>query len=373
MVRWLPASRGGKRRLWLLVLIFAAGAALLRWPQASAGGVSRGLSVCGNVLIPSLFPFLVLSGFLIRCGVAAAVGRRLERPTRLLFGLPGCCAAGILLAFVGGYPTGAAAAAQLRRRGEITAEEGRRMLRFCVAGGPGFVISAVGVGMTGYAELGAVLFAAQVLSALLIGMTGAPPAARKVSPPAKKGGAVPLSPAVALVESVTAACETLLSACGFVLLFSALLSVLDAAGVSALLHGRVQAALLPCLLEVSCGCVAAAAVGAAAPFLLGFAVCFGGLSVHCQIASVVRGTDLMTPAFFLSRLAHGVLGGLLTLLLLRFVPLPLMVFGNHTAPLTQVFSGSAVLSAALMLLCGVWILVIGNRKSDRVLDFSHRV
>ena len=45
----------------LLLLILAAGAALLVWPQAAAGGVSRGLSICSGVIIPSLFPFLVLA------------------------------------------------------------------------------------------------------------------------------------------------------------------------------------------------------------------------------------------------------------------------------------------------------------------------
>ena len=89
-----------------LAALAGAAAALLIWPQAVAGGVSRGLSICGTVIIPSLFPFLVLAGFLVRSGVSAALGRRLERPTRFWFGLPGCCAAGILVAFVGGYPAG---------------------------------------------------------------------------------------------------------------------------------------------------------------------------------------------------------------------------------------------------------------------------
>lgn len=78
----------------LLLLVMAAGAALLVWPQAAAGGVSRGLSICSSVIIPSLFPFLVLAGFLVRSGISAAIGRRLEGLTRALFGLPGCAPRG---------------------------------------------------------------------------------------------------------------------------------------------------------------------------------------------------------------------------------------------------------------------------------------
>ena len=88
----------------LLIVVVAMGGALLVWPQAVAGGISRGLSICSTVIIPSLFPFIVLAGFVTRSGIDAAVGRRLEKVTRFLFGLPGRCAAGILIGFVGGYP-----------------------------------------------------------------------------------------------------------------------------------------------------------------------------------------------------------------------------------------------------------------------------
>ena len=42
----------------------AAGAALLIWPSAAAEGVRRALGVCGEVIIPSLFPFFVLGSAL---------------------------------------------------------------------------------------------------------------------------------------------------------------------------------------------------------------------------------------------------------------------------------------------------------------------
>lgn len=56
-----------------LAALAGAAAALLIWPQAVAGGVSRGLSICGTVIIPSLFPFLVL-------GRIPGAQRRQRRP-----------------------------------------------------------------------------------------------------------------------------------------------------------------------------------------------------------------------------------------------------------------------------------------------------
>lgn len=346
----------GKTRLWLTLGIALVGYGLLAFPRAAAGGISRGLSVCGEVVLPALFPFLVLGGFLVRSGCAAAIGRRLSRLTRPLFGLPGCTAPVILIAFIGGYPAGAGAAAQLYREGHLTREEGRHLLRFCVCGGPGFIVNAVGAGLAGSTVYGWTLYAANVLAALILGMLARPPKAAptpKNQPQPSRPAAIP----AALVDAVTAACETSLYMCGFVLLFSALLSLCDAVGLTAVL-GRA-APLLPCILEVSSGSTAAVR----SPLLLGFALGFGGLSVHCQIAAAARGTALVTPSFFLSRLAHGLLGALLTRLLYAIIPQPLPVFGTAAVPVAHLFSGSAAVSAALLLLCGIWMLSVPPRNN----------
>ncbi len=367
----------------LLLLVIAAGAALLVWPQAAAGGVSRGLSICSSVIIPSLFPFLVLAGFLVRSGISAAIGRRLEGLTRALFGLPGCCAPGILIGCVGGYPTGGLAVGELVESGQITREEGRRMLRFCVNGGPAFIISAVGAGMMGNVRFGVVLFAAHLLASLLMGIGGGigarhrrgePPACRKpVCAVSKK-----LSPAAAFVESVNAACRSLLYMCGFVVLFAALLALLDVSGAAAAINRLLAlpfalsgadtgalSSLLPCLLEVSCGCVEASGAGEAAPLLLGAALGWGGLSVHCQLAASLHGKKLMGRGFFAFRMLHALLGALLTMVLLRFVPMPLTVWKSSNGALVEPFSGPVVASAALLLMCGMLLLTTAGLQQIR--------
>ncbi|MBQ6830552.1 MAG: hypothetical protein IJO59_05475 [Clostridia bacterium] len=343
-------------RLWLAAVLALFGYALLAWPHAAAAGIRRGLSVCGGVLIPSLFPFLVLSHFLIRSGVAAALGRRLSPVTRVLFGVSGAAAPIVLLSLIGGYPTGATAVAAAYRNGALAKEEARHLLRFCVCGGPAFIVGAVGTGLVGNTRFGWILFAAHLLAALVIGAIGGP-SRRSITPSSVSTPTV--SPAAALVGAVTAACETSLSVCGFVLTFSALLSLADACGLSALL-GRF-AVWLPCLLEVSSGC-AAACTHPAAPLILGFALGFGGLSVHCQAAAALYGTDLMSPSFFTARLAHGLLGALFSFGLCLLVPHSLPTFGG-SAPTVQPVAVSVPLSAVLFLLCGIWMLTVPPKST----------
>ena len=365
-----------------LAALAGAAAALLIWPQAVAGGVSRGLSICGTVIIPSLFPFLVLAGFLVRSGISAALGRRLERPTRFLFGLPGCCAAGILVGFIGGYPAGGIAAGELLEGGYITRTEGRRMLRFCVNAGPAFIISAVGAGMMGSVRMGAVLFAAHILASLLLGIGGRiwDGRSRKNEPEERSVLRTKRLPAAAaFVESVNSACRSLLSMCGFVVLFAAILALCDASGVT----GFVQQALLlpfhligadgsglnclfPCLLEVSCGAVEAAGAGSLAPMLQGKAVGCGAHSVHCQLAANLHAYKVMDRGFFAARAVHAALGGLLTVLLFRIIPMPLETFSPLTDAKVTPFSNSIVASVALLMMCAMLLLVTASKEPGRM-------
>lgn len=346
----------------LTATVVAAGVFLLWRPQAVTSGISRGLSVCGGVLIPSLFPFLVLSGFLTRSGVADAIGRRLEGVTRLLFGLPGCCAAGILISAIGGYPTGGAVVGELVRRGQITREEGRRMLRFCVNGGPGFIISAVGAGLMGSVQVGMILFFAHLAASWLMGIVSAPRGSRRKNEK-RLIAAPPLTTSVAFVESVTGACRSTVYMCGFVVLFSAITALIDAVNITSFLGAtpqgdRLVSALLACVLEVGGGCTAAASLGENAILLLGFSVGFGGLSVLCQLAASLQWLKLIDSAFFLSRLAHGLLTAFLATTAYRYIPLSQSVWGPMQTPIMQTTSGSVTLSVALLVLSGVWMLVV---------------
>lgn len=375
-----------------LLCCAAAAWLLLAWPQAAASGISRGLSICSTIIIPSLFPFLVLAGFLVRSGLSQAMGRRLESVTQWLFGLPGCCAPAILIGFIGGYPSGSVAVGELVRQGLITPAQGRRLLCFCVNGGPAFIISAVGVGMMGSVTYGMILYAAHILAAIVIGVMlrfsgdnrqgeteSAPPVVpggRMTAKPSQKA-----APTAAFVESVSAACRTLILMCGFILLFASLLSLADASGFSRGVQSAAErlinrlspsdyaapaaASLLPCLLEVSCGCVEAARTGAVAPLLLGVCLGWGGLSVHGQIAASLQDLRLIGRRFFAMRLLHGFLGGAFGLMLFRIIPVPVSVYSPLPSDVVVApYSTSVAASVSLLFLCALFLLSTATQNDS---------
>ncbi len=375
----------------LLAGVLVMGAGLLIWPQAVATGTSRGLAICGGVIIPSLFPFLILAGFLVRSGISESIGRRLEWLTRRLFKLPGCCSTPIFISLVGGYPAGGAAIGELLDRGAITQGQARRMLQFCVNGGPAFIISAIGAGMLGSVQKGVLLFVSHITVSLLIGIIGArwvkdepnPPAAagKRASSPKTSQNPLKSKPARrsiagAFVDSVNNACRSLLYMCGFVVLFAALLSLGDGSGFTDGFHRFIAlpfrwmgrevdtSYILPVLLEVSCGTVEVAGSGVMAPFLLSMALGWGGLSVHCQLAATLQGYRLINGSFFLARICHGVLSGLLSMLLFRVVPMTMPVVALDTNTVFRTFSSSAAASVALLLMCGVMVLTCSDKEKE---------
>ena len=311
-----------------------------------------GLSVATSIVIPTLFPFLVLGTFLSKSGLAAVIGARLEKVVRRLFGLPGCCAAALLVGFLGGYPAGGAVIGDLVRSGQLNPREGERALRFCVCGGPGFIINTVGVGLMGSSAFGILLYSAQVLAALFIGLCSRRKTSDVPLPPPRR-----VSGISALVDAVTLSCQSALSMCGFLVLFSALLSIFDTLPLA---RNDTLTLLLSCLCEVACGCVNAAKAGGFAPLLLSFAMGFGGLSVHCQLSAVLRKTGVLNTRFFVFRFLHGALAALLTSILLRLFPVTLPVFSD--APSVVPFSGGVGVSVCLLMTCGIWLLYVDKKR-----------
>ena len=346
--------------------IIAVAVVMLRFPQALANGVSRGLSVCSSVIIPTLYPFMVLAGVLTDSPLCTRPNRLVAAVTRRLFRLPACCGTAILLSLIGGYPAGALAIGRLRSSGLITAAEARRMTLFCVNGGPGFIVSTVGAGLLGSTRAGWLLFAAHATTSIgmgiLLARTSKARAREEESPTAA-------SPPRAFAQTVQDTCAALLTMCGFVVLAAAGLSAWEASGLPYALQAlsNIPAAgwstAVAMLTEVSCGCIAIAGSGTLAPFWLCLCLGWGGLSVQGQLAVALKGQHgekMLKPAFWGGRLVHGCVSGLIATGLFRLIPVDLPTISTPTA---APFYASASASGMLLILSFTAMLCFYPKKT----------
>ena len=116
----------------------------LSTPGTVAQAARDGLRLCAAVMIPSLFPFFVISNLFVRRGYHQYVTACLRPVMEPVFGLAPEGASALALGAVGGYPIGAATAFQLYDEGILSEKEAARLLAFCNNAGPGFIFGVVG-------------------------------------------------------------------------------------------------------------------------------------------------------------------------------------------------------------------------------------
>ena len=308
----LAASLGA-----FVVLFFAA-------PQV-LDSCRYGLRLCAELIIPSLFPFFILSGLLSRLGLPSLLGRVLAPAAARLFRVSGTGATAFFIGLTGGYPLGAAYIADLLQEGSISTPEAEKLLAFCNNSGPAFLLGAVGVGVFGSSCLGLVLYAVHALSALL---TGILLRNRGAFAPGQAVSSIPVQPfAPAFSETVKQAVLSLLNVCGFVVCFTAFAGLLDANGLLSLLAGRLSLllgrelswcrALLTGFWELGGGIGAMRGLHPS-PLNLALAsllVSWGGVSVHFQTLALLSDTDIKGALHTAGRLLSACISFLLSWLL----------------------------------------------------------
>lgn len=300
--------------LWLL--LFALG--LLLYGKAVSAAAVNSLSLCMQVLLPALFPFFVLSGWLALSGGGTFLCCLLDKPMRQWFGLSGSCASALLLGWIGGYPVGASTAVQLYQNRRCSREEALSLLRFCNNAGPAFLIAAFGNGMLQSSRDGATIYGAQLLSSLFIGVlfrrkTGAVKHLTRHENSQNSPYSLTLS---ALLSTVKNAFDAFQGVCAFVVFFAVTESLL--LQLPPMQGGGLGAALFSGLLELTGGLSMLAKLQLKRQLLLpccAFLSGFGGLSVTLQSVSLILDAGLPCKGYLKSKLMQGFIAAVITFLL----------------------------------------------------------
>ncbi len=323
---------------------------MVRFPKDAFEAAVAGLHIWWDVVFPALLPFFVISQILIGLGVVHMMGVFLEPVMRPLFNVPGAGSFVMAMGLASGFPIGAVLTAELRAQNLCNRVEAERLLSFTNTADPLFMIGAVAVGMLGFPQAGLTIVLAHYLSSLTLGLLmrfyrrSEAGSAEQVP----RRGSLIARALQALVEArekdgrpigrlmgeaIHKSMETLLLVGGFIILLSVVIRILDLIGVVAFL-GRGIAALLELaglspglaaplvsgIFEIDLGCQAAASA-AGAPMgekliAVGMIIAWSGLSVHCQVASIISKTDLRIAPYLAARAIHALVAGGYTALLL---------------------------------------------------------
>lgn len=359
------------------------------FPRECVAAARTGLELCFNVIIPSLFPFFVLSSLVVDLGLAGYIGRALERVMRPLFRVSGSCASALALGFVGGYPVGAQTAISLYRQGMCTRTEAQRLLAFCNNSGPAFILGVVGAGIFADSKVGLLLYLVHMASSCLVGVLF-----RFYGPKEEPGthGKAPTFQAkrftTAFTQAVTGAMGSTINICAFVIFFTVILRLLSLAGfLSALAAGLGRLLgpfglteswcqkLLTGLIELTSGVSGLTQGGqlvgqvSMAAFMLGWA----GLSIHCQTLSFLSDSGLSPGTYFVGKLLHGGISAALVWGFVRLFPpaapvgviLSQQVDAMAQLDFSTAFTGSVCLAWCLLLVF-FFFSIFCSKKRKRV-------
>ena len=275
----------GKKISALLAILGAA--ALILDTKTALIGAKDGIELCITTVIPSLFPFFVLSG-VITSSISEKKIPALSSFCRWMK-IPDHALPLILVGLLGGYPIGAKAVAQARQQGELDFEAAQRMSVICNQAGPSFlfgmVASAFESRWTGWLLWGILILSTVATALLLPGKlhyTSASPIARPMSFP----------------QAMTQALRAIANVCGWVILFRVLIIFLNR-WLLWMLPQQWQVTWCG-LLELTNGCVMLRQVSNTGLRLIlaSLFLSFGGLCVMLQTTSVLEPTGITLWEYF---------------------------------------------------------------------------
>lgn len=200
MSRWCTYIRA--------VIGFAIMLLLITCTNIAATGVASGIDLCIRVVIPSLFPFFIITSWLNGSIQEITIPglRLLGRFLHLSAGSEGIFFIGLL----GGYPIGAQCIADANRHGQIDTIQANRMLGFCSNAGPAFIFGITRL-LFSSKFIPWIVWMIQISSAIFVGMI-LPPIAQQTSVVIERR---PISFIKAMKQSTQATA----SVCGWIILF----------------------------------------------------------------------------------------------------------------------------------------------------------
>lgn len=350
-----------KKRALLLLIIVAAAVILLLHPEISSGAVTSALTVCGVSIIPSLFPYFVLTNLYFSLGCSHLLTDKIGRVMQRLFHLPSETGAPFLLGCIAGFPVGAQSAIRLYEEEQITKDDAEQALLFCSNAGPAFIFGVIGARLFQSTFVALCLWLIHLSGALMIGML--------LRPPKQSGQSYKLhDPAAdrsilsALTDAISQAGNSTLRVCMFIIFFSIAAGYLKAV-VPTAWSSKPWFILSLGALELAGGSTMLEGLAQPSAFVIISALlAWNGLCVHCQVLSAIGKKPLSFKKYFLGKSLHILISVTLSCMIAPLLPFQAVCAATESSYSTD------FPSIALLIIMGLFIVKTssGNKEEFRI-------
>ena len=283
---------------WTGIFLFIAMLLLILDTKTAMNAVADAVDICLRTVIPSLFPFFIIS--IMLTGMLQDCSSSFMQPLGQLLGIPNGCEVIFIIGLLGGYPVGAKSIAQAYNAGALSKAQTARLLGFCCNAGPAFLFGMAGR-LFDQIYIPWVLWGIHLLAALIVGII-LPRLSQengKILPPAR----------ISLPEAVEQSVKTMGCVCGWIVLFRVIIAFMQRWFLWLLpLEAEV---LFVGLLELANGCLSLNQIlNPGLRFILcAIMLSFGGICVYAQTISLTHkiGTGMYFPGKLLQSSISAVL------------------------------------------------------------------
>lgn len=337
-----------KVMFFICVIIFCVG--IIMCPQVCLNGVKKGLLMCSDVVIPSLFPFSVCTLIIFRLNIFENL-KFLNKISLTIFKRPINYLATMLLSMIGGYPVGAQLINEQIKSDDIYEKEAQIMLFYCINAGPAFIVIAIGNGILNSQKIGYLLLLSHILSSFIIAIIINRIFEYKTTANTQNKTSN-MNFSDCFVLSVSDSAQNMIKISSFIVAFSVVNSYID------LLSNKLSIIKgLLYLTEVTC-----AVSNTDNVLLISCILGFSGFCICCQVLSILGKYNISVGILIVGRLSHSFLSLILTYFSLKIFNLPIQTISNNLKLYTTNTNSGFEISISLFMMSVLLIISIFSKK-----------
>lgn len=294
------------------VLCFILALLFVRNFKATNMHVYDGIYFSVKKIIPALFPYMIITDFLVKTGSISFVCAPLcafFKKANITAEAAAPCITGLLC----GAPVSARTVKELYESGRLTSEESDALLCAANPTSPAFIICAVGCGMLGSVRIGVIIWSFSFLISFLCALFFLPKKSQKEIP-IRASESSKHNTLEALNLSIKDAAVSVINISSVVVFFYTLSHTLSDIMAEFELSGSIIAFVCG-LFEIGVGCDMSTCSPYLQKELCAFIVGFGGISVLMQVKCEAHGNAKLSK-YLVSKLLCGLLCSLFVFLLL---------------------------------------------------------
>lgn len=294
---------------------------MLVYPAEALTAAREGMNLWLNVMIPTLLPFLILTGLLMRADLISQMLKPMEKLWNFIFGISPAGAYAFLTGMLCGYPMGAKTTSDLYENGQITKNEAEYLLTFVNQPSPVFARTYLCQiclsNIISFSEMMLILGLSELMTAQFFRFVIYRKKKHLSEKITKKETPVTSSSGAFLDVSIMNGFETITRLGGYILMFS----ILSACISHWYAPHNIPGYLLTGMLELTTGlyCLQSLALPDITKSMLAvFLTAFGGICITAQTRSLVT-KELTLQSYIVAKLLNGVIAAILMLFITEII------------------------------------------------------